>query len=206
MKKIILQLVMPMLLLVPCSFAAAQTDATGNAFSQSYAAEAKGEYAKAVTTMKGVYDAKNYEVNLRLGWLCYEAGQYTESQSYYQAAISLMPYGVEPRLGFVYPASALGNWDKVITQYQEILKVDASNTTANYRLGLIYYNRKEYQKAFPYFEKLVNLYPFGYDALLMFAWTNFQLGKTKEAKLLFTKVLWYAPTDKSALEGLSLIK
>jgi len=38
------------------------------------------------------------------------------------------------------------------------------------------------------------------------AWTSFQQGKYREAKVLFNKVLMYSPDDKSALEGLSLIK
>jgi TolA-binding protein len=73
-------------------------------------------------------------------------------------------------------------------------------------MGLIEYNNKRYTGAYKYFEKVVNLYPFGYDALLMFAWANFQLGKTREAKVLFQKVILISPGDKSALEGLSLIK
>ncbi|MEZ5148220.1 MAG: hypothetical protein R2759_14450 [Bacteroidales bacterium] len=54
-------------------------------------------------------------------------------------------------------------------------------------------------------KKVVNLYPFDYDGLIMFAWTNLKLGKLREAKVLFNKVLMYKPDDSSALEGLSVI-
>jgi hypothetical protein len=40
----------------------------------------------------------------------------------------------------------------------------------------------------------------------MLAWTNLQLGKSREARVLFNKVLLYSPGDKSALEGMGLIK
>jgi hypothetical protein len=40
----------------------------------------------------------------------------------------------------------------------------------------------------------------------MFAWTNYMLGKTREAKILFNKVLLISPNDISATEGLGLIK
>ena len=90
--------------------------------------------------------------------------------------------------------------------YNKILKISPNNTIANYRLGLIYYGKKDYQKALKLFEKVVNLYPFDYDGLLMYAWTNFMLGKTKEAKILFNKVLMLSPDDESAREGLDLIK
>ena len=184
----------------------AQTDKLADAFSLSYQLETKADYANAIKTLKELYDERSYELNLRLGWLSYEAGLFTESQAYYEKAIMLMPYSVEAKLGYVYPASALGNWDKVMAQYIGILAIDPQNTTVNYRLGNIYYGKKDYANAYKYFEKVVNLYPFGYDALIMYAWANYQTGKTREAKVLFNKVLLVSPGDKSALEGLSLIK
>jgi tetratricopeptide (TPR) repeat protein len=177
-----------------------------DAFSGSYKLETSGSYTKAIDMLKTVYDEKSYEINLRLGWLNYMAGLFTESISYYQKAISLMPYSIEAKLGIVNPAAAAGNWEQVKTEYNEILKIDPQNTTANYRLGVIYYGKQDYNTAYKYFEKVVNLYPFGYDALIMFAWCNYKLGKLREAKVLFNKVLMYSPTDSSALEGLGLIK
>lgn len=176
------------------------------AFTSSYKTEALGKFSDAIKTIKEVYDENNYTINIRLGYLCYEAGLFTESMSYYEKAISLMPYAIEARFGYVLPAAAVGNWDKVLNQYLEIVKVDPQNTKANYRLGSIYYGRKDFANAYKYLEKVVNLYPFDYDGLVLYAWANFQLGKTKEAKLLFEKVLQLSPRDKSALEGLGLIK
>ncbi len=176
------------------------------AFAKSIELEYKGEYVRAVASLKEVYDEKSYEINLRLGWLSYEAAQYVESAAYYEKAMNLMPYSIEAKLGYVYPASSLGNWDKVVGQYKKILAIDPQNTLVNYRMGLIEYNNKRYASAYKFFEKVVNLYPFGYDALLMFAWTNFQMGKSREAKVLFGKVLLTSPEDASAKEGLSLIK
>ncbi len=184
----------------------AQDAAQQAAFSTSYTLEYKGEYAKAAEAIKKVYDEKSYELNLRAGWLNYEAGLYTESQNYYKKAVVLKPNSLEARFGYIYPTAVLGNMDQVIIQYNKILEIDPQNTTANYRMGLYYYDKKVYQSAYKHFEKVVNLYPFGYDALLMYAWANYQLGKTKEAKVLFNKALLISPTSKSALEGLSLIK
>lgn len=177
-----------------------------SAFSQSYIQEKNGDYSQAVKIMKDVYDEKSYEVNLRLGWLTYLLGNYTESAGYYNKAIQLQPLSEEARLGYVLPASAMGNWDAVLREYLNILENNPYQTTILYRVGNIYYARNDFNKAFTYFEKLVNLYPFSYDGLLMFAWTNFKLGKYKEAKILFQKVLLLSPDDVSAKEGLSLIK
>lgn len=176
------------------------------AFENSYLMEAKADYSRAIRTLKDIYQENSYEINLRLGWLNYLAGLHLESTNYYQKAIKLKPYALEPKFGFVLPAAVLGNWSQVILQYQEILKIDPQNTLANYRMGSIYYNKLDYISAEKYLEKVVNLYPFDYDANLLYGWTNLKLGKLREAKVLFNKVLLNKPKDTSALEGLSLIK
>lgn len=176
------------------------------AFKKSYELERKGKFTKAADELKKIYDKDSYEINLRLGWLDYQAGLFSESAAYYTRAVYLKPYSEEAKFGLIYPKAALGHWDEVISLYKQILKNSPNNTLANYRLGLIYYGQKKYSEAYKYFSKVVDLYPFGYDGLLMLAWTNLQLGKYREAKVLFNKVLLLSPDDKSALQGLSLIK
>jgi len=184
----------------------AQTDKIASAFTASYEKETQKDYTSAIAVIEEVYDAKSYEINLRLGWLYYEAGKYKESMNSYKVAMGLMPYSIEAKFGYAYPAAKLGSMDVVAAQYTNILAIDPQNSTANYRMGYIYYDKKDYANAYKYFEKVVNLYPFSYDGLLMYAWTNYQMGKTREAKILFQKVLWLSPGDKSATEGMALIK
>lgn len=203
MKKVIVTI---MLLACCATLVPAQSDRDQKAFSKSYTLEGTGDFSKAIVELKNIYDERSYEINLRLGWLHYENKLYTESVSYYQRAIALMPYSIEAKLGIVYPLSTLGNWEQVVSHYKKILEIDPQNTTVNYRMGVIEYNRKNYAAAYRFFEKVVNLYPFSYDALIMFAWSNYQLGKTREANVLFNKVLILSPNDASAIEGLRLLK
>lgn len=176
------------------------------AYAKSYELEQVGNYAEAVKTLKTVYDKEDYIINLRLGWLSYQNGDFTGSAAYYEKAIQLKPYSVEPRFGLAYPASAMGNWSIVVSQYEKILETDPQNTVAHYKLGMIKYSNEEFQEAYKHFEKIVNLYPFDYDSLIMFAWTNLKLGKTREAGILFRQCLLYNPDDESASEGLNLIQ
>lgn len=187
-------------------YAQVEFTATRDAFQKSYIQEATGDYTGAINALKEVYDEKSYELNLRLGWLTYLSGGFTESKAYYLRAISLMPYAIESRLGFVYPAAAIGNWSEVIAQYEKILEIAPNYSLALHRLGLIYYGRNEFEKALKYFEKVVNLFPFDYDGLTMLAWTHFKLNNMREAKVLFQKALPNTPGGSSALEGLQLIK
>lgn len=194
------------LLMLSAAYGFSQDKTIVQAFSSSYTQEAKGDYTAAAKDIMTVYNENSYEINLRMGWLKYMCGMFTESISYYEKAIKLKPLSEEARLGIVLPASSLGNWDQVMLHYNKILEQSPNQTTVLYRMGLIYYNKGDYAKAGSYFEKLVNLYPFTYDGLIMYAWTCFKLGKLNEAKVLFNKVLLLSPDDSSAAEGLSLIK
>ncbi len=176
------------------------------AFKDSYTQENKGEYSAAVIDLKKVYQKDSYAINIRLAWLSYLAGQYTESMSYYKKSISLKPLSIEALMGLTYPAAAMGNWEQVINAYLEVLKIDKANYTANLKLGQIYMSRTKYEIAEPYFKLLINQYPFTYDVVLNTAWNNYYLGRFREAKILFNKVLWLSPNDASAMDGLSKIQ
>jgi tetratricopeptide (TPR) repeat protein len=192
--------------LAPSVLLAQDFTETRDAFQESYIQEATGEIQASINSLKSVYDENSYELNLRLGWLSYQAGNFTESMAYYNKAIDLMPYAVEPRFGIVYPGAAMGNWSMVLKQYDKILEITPNNSIAMHRLGLIYYGREDYEKARQYFEKVVNLFPFDYDALTMLAWSHFRLRNLREAKVLFQKALFNTPSGSSALEGLELVK
>jgi tetratricopeptide (TPR) repeat protein len=185
----------------------AQTDSKIlTAFAESYKAELSSNYTVAVSEIRSVYLADNYPMNVRLGWLLLLAKQYTESVNYYDKAIKLKPYGIEARFGMIKSLNALESWDKVKEQYEAILKIDDQNTTALYWLGVLMYNRKDYDIASRNFEKIVNLYPMDYGSVIMLAWTKYYLGKKEDAKILFNHALLLSPNDTSATSGLNLLK
>ncbi len=188
------------------TFAQSNSTALQKAFKDSYVQEYSKLYGEAIASLTKVYDDNNYETNLRLGWLNYQNKNYTQSQSYYQKAVALKPYAVEAKLGLVKPLAALESWDKVLQTYEDILKIDAQNATANYWAGVIFYNRKKYDQAAKLFEKVVNLYPFDYDSNHMLAWTYLNLGKSNDARTLFNKALLIQPADASSLDGLAKLK
>jgi tetratricopeptide (TPR) repeat protein len=69
-----------------------------------------------------------------------------------------------------------------------------------------YYGAKKYDIAAKYFELIVNMYPFDYDANHMLGWAYLYLGKNAEAKNLFNLALMNRPADASATEGLAKCK
>ena len=180
-------------------------DALQTVFVKSYVAENDKNYALAISELKTVYDPGDYMINIRLGWLNYLDKQYTIAANYYKKSIAIRPYAIEARFGCVKPLSALEDWEGVKNQYLEILTIDPQNTLANYWLGVVYYNRKDFLTAVKLFEKVVNLFPLDYDSLIMLAWAKLKSSKIAEAKVLFQQALIIRPNDSSALSGLKLI-
>ncbi len=176
------------------------------AFHDSYADEYKKNYIAAIADITPFYTDGDYEINLRLGWLHFLNKNYNGSQMYYSRAVSLKPNAIEAKFGYIKPLSLLAIWNKVLDQYNDILKIDPQNTQANYWTGVIYYNRKQYDVAAKYFTRLTTLYPFDYDGNQMLGWAMLMGGKKADAKGYFEKALLIKPDDASCLDGLSKCK
>ena len=176
------------------------------AFSQSYKLEQESRYDEAAAVLVKVNDKKSYAINLRLGWLNYLSGQLTQSSEYYDICLKLKPLSIEARLGKTYPESSLGNWQNVKSLYSQILQIAPNNYTANLKLAQIYFYAAEYTKAEQVYKLILNQYPFTFDVVIGAAWTNYYLGKLREAKILFKNALLLYPDNESAKEGLNLIK
>ncbi|WP_316737775.1 tetratricopeptide repeat protein [Pedobacter aquatilis] len=182
----------------------AQTNtALQKAFQNSYNEESKKNYTEAISDIMPFYAENNYETNLRIGWLYYLAKNYSASQNYYTRAINVRPNAVEAKFGLIKPLSLLSNWDKVMEQYNNILKLDPQNTQANYWAGIIIYNRKQYAASAKYFAKVVALYPFDYDGNHMLGWALLFSGRKAEAKGCFERALLIKPGDTSSTDGLN---
>lgn len=204
--EILKKLLLIILLVGTKSVNAQDQKATQEAFSKSYTLETGKKYNEAIEVLKSLNTSENYPLQLRLGWLLYSAKRYDESVTAYKKAAEIMPAAIEPLLALVNPLATQKKWGEVEKNHLNILKIDPKNSLTNFRLGQIYYNRKEYAKAEKYFSTALNLYPFDYDSMLMSGWNYYFLGKYSEAKELFNRVLLYSPFDTSATEGLGLIK
>jgi tetratricopeptide (TPR) repeat protein len=203
MKKSILLLCITCLWSISLS---AQEKSIEEQFIKSFKLEQEQKYTEAASVLNQDYQSDNYEQNLRLGWLCYNAKNYNEAVKYYGKAVEIMPYSVEAKLGATLPNAALNQWSEVENLYTEILQIDSKNSKTLYNLGLIYYNQEKYNDAHPLFKELNNLYPTDYDALLMHGWCSLKVGKTREAEVLFNRLLLLYPNDISAKEGLKVLK
>lgn len=189
------------LIAVSAHFTIAQNE-TVNAFSSSYKFESYKQYNKAIEVLKTVYTIDSYEINVRLGWLNYLLGEYTEAEKHYKQAIVLEPKSIEGLLGLTYPQAAMVNWSSLTITYQRILKLDPMNKTANYRMGQILCGKKEYKKAENHIIKVCNFYPFDFDANVLMAEIKTKQGNISEAKRFYEKALLYNPDSIIILKAL----
>lgn len=171
------------------------------AFSKSYSFEYDSQYVKAIESMMAL-NSDAYEVSLRIGWLYYQSKDYLKSETFYKKAIAAEPASIEARFGIVLPLAALGNWNNVLTHYLDILKIDPNNSIANYRVGYIYYSRKDYVNAMAYLSKVIRLYPFDYDSNLLAGKVMLAQAKHAEAKKFFIRALEYNPQSEEARTAL----
>ncbi|GIV45608.1 MAG: hypothetical protein KatS3mg036_0426 [Ignavibacterium sp.] len=186
-----------------------QKDEKISAFNTSINEAFKGNYQKATDALLNVYknNENDYLLILRLGYLYYLQKKYDQSINYYQKAIRLtQEKSIEPYLGLTLPLSGQEKWNEIEKIYQKVLTLDPNNYTANLRLGQLYFNRREYSKAENFLKKVYDLYPSDYEANLYLGWTYFYLNKKSEAKSHFINTLMISENDKSALEGLKLVK
>lgn len=171
------------------------------AFSKSYSFEYDTQYTRAIEVMTAL-NSDAYEVSLRLGWLYYLNKDYQKSETFYKKAVTAEPASVEARFGLVLPLAALGNWNAVLGHYLDILRIDPNNSIANYRIGYIYYSRKDYTAAMTYLQKVIRMYPFDYDSNLLAGKVLVAQGNTVEARKHFIKAVEYNPQSEEAKAAL----
>ena len=138
-----------------------------------------------------------------MGWLHYANGDLIESKRYYEKAIELEPRSIEVRLGYAYPIEALADVEGLKTNYMAILKIDPLHSLSNYRMALILYNQKDFNKAVKFLETVLSLYPFDYDSLVLMAAVNIGLGNIEAAKSNYRLALLYYPEDATIIGELN---
>ncbi len=195
-----------LVLALPAGRAAAQADRSGTLYRDSYALEAKGDYAGALTRTREARGGgvNTYFATLRMGWLSYLVGDYPASIASYSAAIAAEPKAIEPKLGLTLPLLAQRNWRELERACNAVLATDPRNVTALARLAIAQYNAGNFGGAESTYRRLTADYPSEADYKTGLGWALLKLGRNGEARQLFEAVLAVAPDNANAKAGLGI--
>ena len=175
-------------------------------YRESYALEAKRDYPGAQARMKDVVreGGTTYFATLRSGWLSYLAGDLPGAIASYRAAIAAEPKAVEPRLGLTLPLLAARNWKDLEVASRDVLALDAHNATALARLAAAQYYGANYAGAESSYRQLTGDYPSDLDYKTGLGWALLKLGRTADARQIFTAVLAVSPDNTNAKAGMAV--
>ena len=190
----------------PSLLRAQSESATANLYRESYALEAKHEYAGALAKVHDVTrtSGRTYFATMRLAWLAYLAGDFAASQAEYAVAIAAEPKSIEPKLGLTLPLLAARNWKDLDRACREALVVDPHNATALARLALAQYWGGSYAEAVATYRQLVVDYPSDLDYKTGLGWAYVKLGRLADARPVFEAVLAVSPDNTNAKQGLAV--
>lgn len=192
------------LLLMVCSLtgvALAETSVE-NSYSKSYNYEKMEKYDDAIKALMRLYQQypKGYTLNLRLGWLYYLKGSYTNSIKHYKVAMTIAPNSLQAKLGLTLPLMAQKKWADTEKLLYNVLKVDYYNYYGNLRLAYVLRIQGNTELAVQVSKKMLGLYPTDVSFLIELGWTYFAQNNIKNATSVFSSVKLLDPENVSAKE------
>jgi len=167
----------------------------------SYTYEATGDYVTAIALMNKLAEMNKSDAfyQLRLGWLYYSSGQYTQAELHYANALKNEKTR-EAMEGLLNSAYAIGNWTKTIKYAEQLVGVYRNHFTALKTLAYGQFIQKDYKNSANNYLKAAKIYPYDLEVLgyLLSAQVN---GNDKlGAEITFKKLKRYAPQNQYVLE------
>lgn len=172
-------------------------------FRQSYALEAESKYEQALAHMEQVHtsDSSDYVSALRVGWLRYLLGRYTDSEAAYREVILLKPAAIEPKLGIMLPLMAQRKWKEAEVMGYKVLDLAPSESIAMGRMAYVQFMLGNFQQALVFYEMVLEQYPSNAEMRAGRAWSLLKLGRNDQAREEFDRVLRFAPDLETAQQG-----
>jgi tetratricopeptide (TPR) repeat protein len=175
------------------------------AITDSYVAEAKLQYDKAIEAIMPLYqiDTQSYFLNIRLGWLFYLKGPLKNAESHYQKAIEIKPSSVEARAGLYKVYLAKGQLDQAVDPARQLLKVDPQNYTAHLQLAHVLYTQQKFKDALIVVDTIRKNYPIDLGVLEQRVLILFKMPDLRAAAIdAFRELITIYPQSTVVTQGL----
>ncbi|MCF8260070.1 MAG: hypothetical protein K9J12_04795 [Melioribacteraceae bacterium] len=170
------------------------------AYHRSYTYEKIEDYENAIRAIMPVYDeySSAYTVNLRLGWLYYLLGKYSNSLDHYQKAMKANQYSLEAKNSSILPLLAQNKYSEAETMAYQIVSVDYYNYYGNLRLSYVLRMQKKNELASQVVNKMLAVYPSDVSFLTELAYLKHAQNDKETAASLFWDILILDPENNDA--------
>ena len=121
---------------------------------------------------------------------------------HYENALELEPDNKLALFGKAWFYHKQKEWDQAIESYYNLLDVDYTHADANYNLGSIHLELKNYDMARNHFADVISTYSEHYKAYYAKGHCNEVLGNVKQAEVDYKRAIEIYPGYKNALEAL----
>lgn len=164
----------------------------------SYSAESTKNYTVALEKMKLLenYDKDDAFYKLRIGWLLYLSGKYSDALSYYQKSQKLSPC-LDAQIGAINCDLYLGLWNDAISVSKDVLQIYPDNVDVLLKAGYAAYMKKDYNVAINYYLKTLIVNPYSFEARGYLVPAYYYNGNTNEAKRHYNFLKKYYPASLS---------
>lgn len=171
-----------------------------DSYHRSYRYEKTQDYDDAIKTLLTVSQAypEGYTVNLRLGWLYYLAGKFTNAQKHYETAMKVAPYSLDAKLGYTLPLMAREQYKDVELFTRQVLAIDPANYTGNLRLAFALRMQAKLDQAEQVLVGMLLLYPTDVKYLTELGLVHVARGSRDAARGVFREVLVLDPENPVA--------
>jgi len=176
-------------------------------YQASFVSEAAGNYAQAISDLKGLYQKYplGYTLNYRLGWLFYKNKAYANSEYHYKRAIKVSPESIEARLSYESLLMAQLKWEELEEISAVIVQKDRYSYLGNLRYMIALIKRQKFPEAIKIGVKMSKLYPTDMDYLFYTAAAYEGNNEKKQALKYYQALLILSPINQVAQSKVALL-
>ena len=177
-----------------------------NQWQKSIEAETAKNYSAALKANTAFVQAggDRYLGTIRAAWIYRLGEKPDEALKFYQHAALMKPAAITPRQAIYDIQQTLGNNTNITNAVRDLIKVDPANYTVAKAEGAKLFADKNYRKAAPVFDKLLQAYPMDTELLSYYGWSKYYLNKARDMKAPFINLYTLDPSYADVKNGLRL--
>lgn len=126
---------------------------------ESYVLQKNLEQAERYLLLSMQMDEKNTGVKLALAGICMASRRYPEARRQLEETLAMEPKNTRACYLMAALENTMGNSDRALELYQQIAVIDKADPVAPYKMGLIYLDRQDVEKARTLADYLVKTFP-----------------------------------------------